>query len=278
VDNPSTQGSTYRGGFPVQTNEAGSNDLDNYISGGNGSDTLVGGIGNDTLNGGSGADTLIGGVGNDIYNVDSASDVVTEASGEGTDEVRTTLASYTLAANVENLSNAGTGTFNGTGNGLDNLMTGNSGADTLSGAAGNDTLDGGAGADSLVGGAGVDLYRHGRGYGADLVDNRGQGTDGDTVLFGTDIDTDQLWFSHNGNDLQVMVIGTNDTVSIKDWYSGSTNHVSTFQTSGGQALVDTAVENLVSAMAAMTPPPFGQTELTTEQHNALDSVIAANWQ
>ncbi|MGO7040454.1 M10 family metallopeptidase C-terminal domain-containing protein [Rhizobium acaciae] len=126
--------------------------------------TITGGAGNDVLNGGTGADTLIGGAGSDTYIVDNAGDLVTEAADAGTDTVRTNLASYTLAANVENLSFAGTGTFDGTGNNLDNTITGGAAADTLSGGAGNDTLNGGAGADSLIGGEGDDTY---------VIDNAG---------------------------------------------------------------------------------------------------------
>ncbi|EJC69566.1 putative calcium-binding protein, partial [Rhizobium leguminosarum bv. viciae WSM1455] len=126
--------------------------------------TITGGAGNDVLNGGTGADTLIGGAGSDTYIVDNAGDLVTEAADAGADTVRTNLASYTLAANVENLSFAGTGTFDGTGNNLDNTITGGAAADTLSGGAGNDTLNGGAGADSLIGGEGDDTY---------VIDNAG---------------------------------------------------------------------------------------------------------
>ncbi|NEI10347.1 hypothetical protein GUK34_36845, partial [Rhizobium leguminosarum] len=81
--------------------------------------------------------------------VDNAGDSVTEAAAAGTDTVRTNLASYTLGANVENLTYNGTGAFAGTGNGLVN---------TIRGAAGADTLDGKAGADTLIGGAGNDTY------------------------------------------------------------------------------------------------------------------------
>ena len=66
---------------------------------------------------------MIGGLGNDIYVVDSLSDTVTEALNEGTDEVRTALASYSIAtfANVENLTGtAGTG----------QTLTGNGGVNT----------------------------------------------------------------------------------------------------------------------------------------------------
>ncbi|WP_158511053.1 beta strand repeat-containing protein [Azospirillum thiophilum] len=117
---------------------------------GNALDNLIqGGAGNDTLSGGAGNDTLVGGLGNDIYVVDDAGDVVTELAGEGRDEVRTSLSSYSLSANVETLSYTGTGDFTGVGNALDNL---------IQGGAGNDTLVGGAGNDTLVGGLGNDVY------------------------------------------------------------------------------------------------------------------------
>jgi Ca2+-binding RTX toxin-like protein len=94
---------------------------------------------------------LIGGAGNDVYIVDSIADVVTEAANAGTDEIRTSLGSYSIAAlvNVENLSYTGAGNFSGTGN---------ASANTISGGAGNDTLNGGAGADRLIGGLGNDTY------------------------------------------------------------------------------------------------------------------------
>ncbi|MBX5177624.1 rhizobiocin [Rhizobium lentis] len=120
--------------------------------------TITGGAGNDMLNGGGGADTLIGGTGNDTYIVDHVGDLVTEVADAGIDTVRTTLASYTLGSDVENLINIGTAAFTGTGNTLNNILTGGAGVDTLSGAAGNDTLNGGAGADRLIGGAGDDSY------------------------------------------------------------------------------------------------------------------------
>ncbi|SER19517.1 calcium-binding protein [Sphingobium sp. YR768] len=125
------------------------NSLDNSITGGTANDTLTGGAGNDTLNGGIGADTMIGGTGNDIYVVDNSGDVVTELAGEGTDEVRTTLASYTLGSTLENLT--GTATTGQT-------LTGNSAANVITGGSGNDIIDGGTGADAMAGGAGNDLY------------------------------------------------------------------------------------------------------------------------
>jgi len=120
------------------------------LNGGGGNDILDGGAGNDTLNGGAGADTMVGGAGNDIYVVDNVGDVITEGPGAGTDLVQTTLNSYTLPGNVENLTFTGAGDFVGTGNALNNVITGGAGNDILTGGGGNDTLDGGAGYDTAV--------------------------------------------------------------------------------------------------------------------------------
>jgi Ca2+-binding RTX toxin-like protein/methionine-rich copper-binding protein CopC len=111
--------------------------------------TITGNVGNNILNGAVGNDQLKGGAGNDIYYVDSTGDVVTEVAGAGTDLINSSV-TYTLPANVENLTLTGTGAINGTGNTLANKITGNGGNNILNGAVGTDILTGGAGADTFV--------------------------------------------------------------------------------------------------------------------------------
>ncbi|MCE3289411.1 MAG: hypothetical protein K0R83_1423, partial [Caulobacter sp.] len=147
------------------------------LNGGGGVDDLQGGDGDDVLDGGSGADTLFGGAGNDTFVVDDAGDVVDENPGKGTDRVRTTLASYALTANVEDLIYIGSGAFIGTGNDLANVITGGAQGDSLFGGIGNDTLNGGGGADSLDGGDGNDTLNGGEG-----VDTMTGGVGNDTYL------------------------------------------------------------------------------------------------
>ncbi len=110
--------------------------------------TISGNSGNNILNGGVGADTMIGGAGDDTYFVDNAGDVVTEGLASGTDLVQSSL-TYTISANIENLTLTGISAVNAIGNTLNNILTGNSG---------NNTLNGGTGADTMSGGLGNDIY------------------------------------------------------------------------------------------------------------------------
>ena len=121
--------------------------FDDILTGSTAANVLIGLDGDDTLIGGAGADTMVGGLGNDTYVVDNTGDVVTESANEGIDTVQAAV-TYTLAANVENLTQTGNGNINGTGNTLDNVIVGNGGNNILAGLAGADTLDGGAGTDT----------------------------------------------------------------------------------------------------------------------------------
>jgi Ca2+-binding RTX toxin-like protein len=255
------------------------NTLDNTLIGNSGRNTLTGGAGNDWLEGGAGNDTLVGGTGDDTYVVEATGDSITENAGEGTDTVRTAIA-WTLAANFENLTLTGTANVNGTGNTANNVLTGNSGSNSLTGNAGNDTLDGGAGSDTLTGGTGNDTYVMGRGYGADTaVENDSTSGNTDVAQFLSSVATDQIWFRHVGNNLEVSIIGTGDALTIQNWYSGSANHVEQFKTTdGNKTLLDSNVQNLVNAMAAFSPPAPGQETLPPNYAATLEPVITANWQ
>jgi len=238
---------------------------------------LTGNSSDNILSGGAGIDTMVGGLGNDTYVVDDALDVVTEASSAGTDTIQTAIG-YALGANLENLTLTGSSAVNGTGNTLSNVITGNSAANTLTGGAGNDTLDGGLAADTLIGGTGNDSYVIGRGYGGETIqENDSTLGNTDTLSFLSGVSVDQIWLQQLGNDLRVSIIGTNDTATVQNWYTGSPYHVEQFRTSDGRTLLDSSVQNLVSAMAAFAPPAFGQTTLPPSYQTSLSPVIAANW-
>jgi Ca2+-binding RTX toxin-like protein len=127
------------------------NDSDNIIIGNDGNNVLHGGAGADTFkdSGSSDEDQFIGGTGGDVYYVNSVGEHVVELAGEGIDGIKTTLDSYTLDGNVENLYFLDRNGVTGIGNGLNNYITG---------SFGNDVLDGGAGEDEYAGSAGSDIY------------------------------------------------------------------------------------------------------------------------
>jgi Ca2+-binding RTX toxin-like protein len=203
---------------------------DDQLYGEDGNDSLVGGAGNDQLVGdvqmalmpspdfpaAAGTDTMLGGPGNDSYWVDRATDVVTEAVGAGTNDrvvmlASDTLLSYTLPAEVENLSiqtpgfsftSASIPVTSAKGNGLANKISvqavpyepgaiqgavrfdGAGGNDRITGGAANDTLTGGTGADTLIGGTGADDFVLSSSSAADLIYDfkGGSSTAGDDIM------------------------------------------------------------------------------------------------
>ncbi len=148
------------GSSSLGTSNLTGNAQDNILTGNSAVNSLSGDSGNDTLDGGAGADGMTGGLGNDTYVVDDANDLVTEGTEEGTDLVQSSL-SYTLTSNVENLTLTGTSAINGTGNALDNVLTGNGAANLLAGGAGNDTYVINSTADGVTENAneGIDLVQ-----------------------------------------------------------------------------------------------------------------------
>ncbi|MEP3688848.1 MAG: calcium-binding protein [Sulfitobacter dubius] len=182
---------------------------DNVLGGARGNDTLYGGPGSDTLDGGTGADVMAGGTGDDRYLVDDLEDTIIEDVGAGMDHVDASV-TFSLrdhSQHIEALSLTGNANINGTGNGLDNILTGNAGDNILDGALGNDSIDGGDGNDLIFGGDHFDTVNAGAGndtvfggngrdlvflnQGDDIFNDNGQGGDlgRDTVLGGFGNDT-----------------------------------------------------------------------------------------
>lgn len=183
------------------------------------------------------ADTLIGDSQDNVHIVDDIGDTIRDQGG--IDTVQTSLNSYVLQApmpfsdyipispmppytggyivfydnQIENLKYIGPGNFTGTGNFINNVITGDGGNDTINGQMGNDTLRGGEGndtltgdadADSLVGGAGDDTLIAGTIAKQTYYD----GTFTESyVEYGAQIDTLE---GGTGND--TYIIGANDVV------------------------------------------------------------------
>ena len=236
------------GAYPVQiTNTSSSysygfSSLADRVEGSVTSDSLYGYDGDDQLSGNAGSDTLNGGNGNDTLLGGSGNDTLSGEAGE-------------------------------------DRLEGGEGNDNLSGGEGADVLEGGTGNDTLSGGNGSDTYLFSRTDGKDsLYDYDTTAGNQDVLSFDQSVASDQLWFRRSGSNLEVSVIGTTDSVTIQNWYSGSAYRVEQFKAADGKTLLDSQVQSLVDAMASFAPPAEGQLNLPDNYRDQLSSVIAANWQ
>lgn len=237
------------------------------LLGGIGADVLMGGAGHDQLKGSTGADRMIGGDGNDLYFVTTRGDVTLEQADAGMDSVFSSI-NWDLAEHIETLKLQGTADIYGKGNAANNVIVGNGGANLI---------DGGLGVNKLTGGLDNDSYVLRRDYALNTVQESADPSGGvDQVQFGLGVNSSQVWFSQVNNDLQASIIGTGAKVLVKDWYSSGMS-VESFKLSNGQQLAAADVQNLVNAMASLTPPAMGQTTLSSQQKSALNSVISSNW-
>jgi Ca2+-binding RTX toxin-like protein len=230
------------------------NSMSNTLTGNSAANTLTAGAGNDILNGGAGVDTLIGGTGNDTYFVDNTGDIVTEYINEGADTVNSSV-TYTLGADLENLTLTGNGATKGTGNTLDNIIVGNSGTNILTGNNGNDLLDGNWGNDTLTGGNGSDKYIFRRTDGKDTV-NETAGLDGDndTVKMTDGIAaTEPVIVKHN-NDLYLFVDSSNYIRMTNQFYQPNYG-MERLEVSDGCYITRQDINNIINTMITINSDP-----------------------
>jgi Ca2+-binding RTX toxin-like protein len=217
-------------------------------------DILYGGNGNDVLEGGAGVDCMIGGRGNDTYIVDNSFDLVVEFADEGVDGVKSSVA-CTLGSHVENLTLTGSGNINGTGNMLDNVITGNSGINNLKGNNGNDTLVGNTGNDSLTGGNGSDTYIFRRTDGMDTIhETAGISGDTDTVRMTDGISETEPVIVKQNNDLYLF-IDSNNYMRVSNQFYQPDYGVERLEVTDGYYITRSDIENIVNTMNAINNDP-----------------------
>ena len=243
------------------------NELDNKI---------IGNSGNNVLDGGSGADAMSGGAGDDAYVVDNLSDTVVEGTMAGTDRVQSSV-SFTLGANVENLTLVGTATINGTGNILNNTLVGNSAANVLNGGVGADSLAGGAGDDIYVVDHVRDVVTENQDEGTDLVRSSTTYTLGEHVENLTLIGTSAI--NGNGNELDNVLVG-NSAANVLTGGAGSDTYI----VGASDTVVETADHGIDTVQSSVTQVLTANVEYLTltgtaainGTGNSLDNVLTGN--
>ena len=169
------------------------------------------------------------------------------------------------------------------------------GHNTLSGDAGNDTLkierynsssmrnysntlEGGQGADRLEGWYGSETYVFNRGDGHDVInDYDGGHGKTDKIVFGEEVNYDELWFSQLDNHLVISAVGFEDSVTIENWYASSNYQIESIQTED-YSLSHSQVDALVQAMATFDSPVGAGEEIPQYVREQLQPVLSASWQ
>jgi Haemolysin-type calcium binding protein related domain len=202
---------------------------------------------------------------------------IAASSNGGTTLIGNSSADETLVASA-----SGTDTLDaGSGNG--DVLQAGGGTDVLHAGTGTDTLIAGTGAATLEGNQGYETYQFGAGFTEDTIRNVFSGTrttaDGEVDFTSASVTDENLWFVHSGNNLVVDLLGTNDQVTIMNWFGSNAGaQVESFHADG--LTLDTQVAALVSAMAsyASANPGFNPTTATSMPTNtALQTEIAAAW-
>ena len=97
------------------------------------------------------------------------------------------------------------------------------------------------------------------------------------LVFGQDISPERLWFQHEGQDLQISVIGSQQEVTLHNWYAATPERPRDIMTGDRHRLLGNDVENLVQAMAAFAPAAPATMTFGAAEQQALQPVLAANW-
>ena len=136
-------------------------------------------------------------------------------------------------------------------------FTGGIGQDTILGGDGNDTLYGDTGTDVLDGGAGQDTYLFGRGDGRDTVVVSGTNSNGDQLVLGADINISDLVITQVGNDLKLAVFGSQDMVTLQNYYSAAIGDRPIIKFADGLSLNGAAIDHKLNANGAGTTATAG---------------------
>jgi VCBS repeat-containing protein len=119
------------------------------------------------------------------------------------------------------------------GSAQDDVINGTSATDRIYGYDGNDTLNGGAGNDTLNGGAGNDTYMFGYGDGVDRIYDYSQTANLDKVLFNASVLPGDVTVVRNGDDLELHLANSSDTLILSNWYLDTAYQIEQVQFADG---------------------------------------------
>ncbi len=160
------------------------------------------------------------------------------------------------------------------GNSGNDRLYGGNGNDILNGGYGDDTLDGGEGNDTLNGSYGNDIYSINlNGANDTIIDSGGD----DILLFGENINKEDVIFKFNNDDLQISY-SNNDMVTILN-QKNSSNTIEKIELADGNYLTNNDINLLIqniNAYAADNGIDISSNE-NIKQNEQLMNIVASSW-
>ncbi|GJL74314.1 calcium-binding protein [Nitrosomonas sp.] len=209
---------------------------------------------------------LQGTEGADVINGSAADDSIDGMGGNDT--------IYAKSGNDTLYGGAGDDYLNGyDGN---DIIEGGDGTDRLHGSSGDDILSGGTGSDTLSGDAGNDTYLFAIGDGTDSISNYDTNASSIDILQFANISYENLWFSRSSNDLKISLVGTNDQITISNWYINNSYQLDQIY-AGSSLLSNNEVDQLVSAMSPYAVPSGEGSTIPQDTIDDLEPVLTDVW-
>ena len=272
---------------------------DDVLNGGSHNDYLDGGAGNDQLNDGYGSDQIVFGYGSghdslthyDPYSANTYTDTLVFGEGVSLDKLRLVKQGAHLLVQLTDSDDQllmkdwfkngyyqldqfkfADGTVMKRGEFLSSVLTLNS----VSGTSGNDALLSTNKNEVFSGGEGNDTYLFSENFGTDFINNNDPVPESlDKIVF-IDAVYDNLWFSRSGDDLQITVAGTEDKLTVNDWYAQESQKIDKIE-AGNFYLLNNQIDNLVNAMAVFDVPEGSGKVIAQNTREELIPVLANNW-
>ncbi len=97
---------------------------------------------------------------------------------------------------------------------------------------------------------------------------------------GAGINSLDLIFRQDGNDLDIQRVNSQDMITVTDWYSGAENQVETVTLNDGTELLNTQVDLIIQAMATFSTDNgnISWEQAIADRPDDVQAVIATYWQ
>ena len=78
--------------------------------------------------------------------------------------------------------------------------------------------------------------------------------------------------------LEISIIGTEDKVTVSNWFLDKAYQIERFKSSDGKTLMSSQVQSLVDAMAGFSPSNDASEAMPAEFYAVQETMVSSSWQ